>query len=87
MWPSEERARTASGRGGGIRSQLGLATLLVVLFLTFLDNTVISVTLAAVQSSLHAGVSQLQWVIDAYALVFAPSCSGRTCLPPAGCRA
>ncbi len=63
--------RTASRRGGGIRSQLGLATLLVVLFLTFLDNTIISVTLAAVQSSLHAGVSQLQWAIDAYALVFA----------------
>jgi len=62
---------TASWRGGGIRSHLGLATLLVVLFLTFLDNTIISVTLAAVQSSLHAGVSQLQWVIDAYALVFA----------------
>ncbi len=62
---------TGSRWGGRIRSQLGLATLLVVLFLTFLDNTIISVTLAAVQSSLHAGVSQLQWVIDAYALVFA----------------
>jgi EmrB/QacA subfamily drug resistance transporter len=60
-----------SRRMGGVRSQLGLATLLVVLFLTFLDNTIISVTLAAVQSSLHAGVTQLQWVVDAYALVFA----------------
>ena len=56
---------------GGIRSSLGLASLLVVLFLTFLDNTIVSATLAAVQSSLHAGVSQLQWVVAAYALVFA----------------
>ncbi len=54
-----------------LRAHLGLGTLLVILFLTFLDNTVVSVTLASVQSSLHAGVSQLQWVVDAYALVFA----------------
>lgn len=63
--------RAGGPRMHGIRSHLGLATLLVVLFLTFLDNTIVSVTLAAVQSSLHAGVSQLQWVVDAYALVFA----------------
>lgn len=53
------------------RRRLGLAALLLVLFLTFMDNTVISVTLANVQSTLHAGVSQLQWVINGYALVFA----------------
>ena len=51
--------------------RLGLATLLLVLFLTFMDNTVISVTLANVQSTLHTGISQLQWVINGYALVFA----------------
>ena len=54
-----------------IRRRLGLATLLLVLFLTFMDNTVISVTLANVQSTLHTGISQLQWVINGYALVFA----------------
>ena len=53
------------------RRQLGLATLLLVLFLTFMDNTVISVTLADVQMRLHTGISQLQWVINGYALVFA----------------
>lgn len=56
---------------GSLRRKLGLATLLLVLFLTFMDNTVISVTLADVQSRLHTGVSQLQWVINGYALVFA----------------
>jgi EmrB/QacA subfamily drug resistance transporter len=45
--------------------------LLLVLFLTFMDNTVISVTLANVQSALHTDISQLQWVINGYALVFA----------------
>jgi EmrB/QacA subfamily drug resistance transporter len=49
----------------------GLATLCLVLFLTFLDNTIVSVTLANVQSSLHTGVVQLQWIVDGYALVFA----------------
>jgi EmrB/QacA subfamily drug resistance transporter len=58
-------------RLGTMRRRLGLGTLLLVLFLTFMDNTVISVTLANVQSTLHTGISQLQWVINGYALVFA----------------
>jgi EmrB/QacA subfamily drug resistance transporter len=50
---------------------LALATLLFVLFLTFLDNTIVTVVLANVQSELHASVSQLQWVVNGYALTFA----------------
>jgi EmrB/QacA subfamily drug resistance transporter len=50
---------------------VALATLCVVLFLTFLDNTVVSVALGSVQTDLHAGVSALQWVVGAYALTFA----------------
>ncbi|HET6809861.1 MAG TPA: MFS transporter [Acidimicrobiales bacterium] len=56
---------------GLARPRLALATLSLVLFLTFLDNTVVSVTLADVQSSLHVGVGALQWVVNGYALVFA----------------
>jgi len=41
------------------------------LFLTFLDNTIVSVGLGSVQVGLHAGVSELQWVVSAYALTFA----------------
>jgi len=44
---------------------------MIVLFLTFLDNTVVSVALGSVQSDLHAGVTYLQWVVSAYALTFA----------------
>src|SRR5579872_1375141 len=51
--------------------RLALATLSLVLFLTFLDNTIVSVVLADVQQTLHAGVGALQWVINGYALVFA----------------
>ncbi len=59
---------------GGLGSPaqaLALATLCAVLFLTFLDNTIVSVGLANVQSDLHAGVTSLQWVVNGYALTFA----------------
>lgn len=61
-------------RAGGLGSPAqaaALATLCLVLFLTFLDNTVVSVGLADIQSSLHASVTSLQWVVDGYALTFA----------------
>ncbi len=48
--------------GGGVRrggQGLALATLCTVLFLTFLDNTVVSVALGDIQTSLHATVSDL----------------------------
>jgi EmrB/QacA subfamily drug resistance transporter len=58
--------------GLGTRAQsIVLATLCIVLFLTFLDNTVVSVGLANVQSTLHAGITSLQWVVNGYALTFA----------------
>jgi EmrB/QacA subfamily drug resistance transporter len=51
--------------------RLALAVLSLVLFLSFLDNTVVSVALADIQTRLHAGVSTLQWIVGGYALTFA----------------
>ncbi len=59
----------AVARHGG--RSLALAVLCTILFLTFLDNTVVSVALGSVQTDLRAGVSSLQWVVGAYALTFA----------------
>ena len=56
---------------GSVAQILALSTLCAVLFLTFLDNTVVSVGLANVQSDLHVGVTSLQWVVNGYALTFA----------------
>jgi len=53
------------------RHPIALATLCTVLFLTFLDTTIVSVALASIQTTLHAGVSGLQWIVGAYALTFA----------------
>ena len=36
-----------------------------------LDNTVVNVALPTLVGHLHAGATQLQWVVDAYTLVFA----------------
>ncbi|HXN58873.1 MAG TPA: MFS transporter, partial [Acidimicrobiales bacterium] len=60
-----------TGGLGSAAQALALATLCGVLFLTFLDNTIVSVGLANVQSDLHAGVTSLQWVVNGYALTFA----------------
>ncbi len=67
--PEFEEGSGAAAAQGGRRP--ALATLTAVLFLTFLDTTIVSVALADVQSSLHAGVAQLQWVVNGYALTFA----------------
>src|SRR5260370_7216677 len=64
------RAGAAVAARRGTRP-VALATLCTVLFLTFLDNTIVSVALGSMQTDLHAGVSGLQWVVGAYALTFA----------------
>jgi EmrB/QacA subfamily drug resistance transporter len=55
----------------GRATSVALAALCTLLFLTFLDNTVVSVGLGSMQSDLKASVSDLQWVVGAYALTFA----------------
>ncbi len=72
--PAGRRAGSTTVEAAGPRpgaSSLALAALCTLLFLTFLDNTVVSVALGAIQTDLHAGVTDLQWVVGAYALTFA----------------
>jgi EmrB/QacA subfamily drug resistance transporter len=48
-----------------------LAALLLAAFLVNLDTTLVNVALPALVRELHASTTQLQWVVDAYNLVFA----------------
>ena len=48
-----------------------LAALLLAAFLVNLDTTLVNVALPALTRELHATTTQLQWVVDAYNLVFA----------------
>src|ERR671929_1290322 len=47
-----------------------LAAVAVGLFMIMLDNTVVNVALPSIQQDLHIGTSELEWVVNAYALTF-----------------
>jgi EmrB/QacA subfamily drug resistance transporter len=48
-----------------------LGALGVSLFMIMLDNTVVSLALPTIQSKLHTSLTQLEWIVNAYTLVFA----------------
>jgi EmrB/QacA subfamily drug resistance transporter len=48
-----------------------LASLLLASFAINLDTTIVNVALPSLVRELHASTSQLQWIVDAYSLVFA----------------
>ncbi|MBN1630562.1 MAG: MFS transporter, partial [Thermoleophilia bacterium] len=54
-----------------VGSRRVLLILTAILFLTFVDTTIMSVALEDLQGTLHTSISDLQWIINAYALMFA----------------
>src|SRR5690242_16111901 len=59
-----ERPVTASGTWILAATILGSS-------MAFIDGTVVNVALPALQTALHATVSDIQWVVEAYALLLA----------------
>ncbi|MFG1792511.1 MFS transporter [Nocardia sp. NPDC049149] len=57
--------------GTTTRPGTALAAVTVVLFVTFLDTTVVSVALGDIRRELSTDVTLLQWVVNAYTVVFA----------------
>jgi len=53
------------------RQWLTLAAVAFGLFMIMLDNTVVNVALPSIERDLHAGLSELQWIVTGYALTFA----------------
>jgi EmrB/QacA subfamily drug resistance transporter len=68
--PASVAGEPVAGRPARANS-IALGALCTLLFLTFLDNTVVSVGLGNIQTDLQAGVTDLQWIVGAYALTFA----------------
>jgi DHA2 family methylenomycin A resistance protein-like MFS transporter len=68
----EDAARGAKGTHRGIGGR-GLVLLIMTVgyFLVLLDVTIINVTLPSIRVALGAGVRELQWVVDGYAVVLA----------------
>jgi EmrB/QacA subfamily drug resistance transporter len=60
-----------AGGAGPSRRWLALAVLCVSLLIVTLDNTVLNVALPTLVEKLNASSSDLQWIVDAYVLVFA----------------
>lgn len=63
--------RTAPERGLYEKRWWALGVLILSLFVISLDNTVMNVALPTLVRELGASSSQLQWIVDAYTLVFA----------------
>src|SRR5712675_465651 len=53
------------------RRPLILVSLLIAAFVINLDITIVNVALPTLVRELNASTSQLQWIVDAYSLVFA----------------
>jgi EmrB/QacA subfamily drug resistance transporter len=66
-----DRPTVAAEATGDRRKWLVLVAMVFGLFMPMLDNLVVNVALPTIQDKLGAGVSGLQWIIDAYTLTFA----------------
>ncbi len=64
-------AAPPAGEAGRRRRLLILVICAFSLFMTYLDSTILNVALPTVEHQLHASLSQLQWVVDAYMVVLA----------------
>ncbi len=61
----------ADARHSDARRWVALIVLCVSLLVVSLDNTILNVALPTLVRDLHASDSQLQWIVDSYAVVFA----------------
>jgi len=64
-------ATTAAHGASRIRRVAALATICLSVFVITVDGTIVNVTLPTLARELHASNTQLQWIVDAYILVFA----------------
>src|SRR5665213_1618440 len=68
LWRSLRSPRKLSGMG---KKWWTLVVVCAATFMLLLDITIVIVALPTIQSELHASFSDMQWVIDAYALTLA----------------
>src|ERR1700681_2207084 len=62
------RAKAASVPCPKFRGHWILAATILASSMAFIDGTVVNVALPALQTNLHATVSGVQWVVEAYSL-------------------
>jgi EmrB/QacA subfamily drug resistance transporter len=70
--PCEESlARPATGTGQPRGGPWILVATILASSMAFIDGTVVNVALPALQAGLHASVTEIQWVVESYALLLA----------------
>jgi EmrB/QacA subfamily drug resistance transporter len=69
--PAASAALAPDAREADPRRWIVLAVMCLSLLLIVMDNTIVNVAIPTLQEDLGASTSQLQWVVDAYVLVFA----------------
>jgi MFS family permease len=63
----------AAGQPTGLRTRLGLLTLVLlasVQFIVIIDSSIVNVALPSIQRDLHFSQQNLQWVLSGYVLTF-----------------
>src|SRR6267154_5713907 len=70
--PATGRAAAGGGDAGPVRRHLGLALVLIATaqLMVVLDATIVNVALPHVQNALGFSGTNLEWVVNAYALAF-----------------
>src|ERR1700722_4823240 len=67
----ESLARSAAGTGRPCGGPWVLVATILASSMAFIDGTAVNVALPALQAGLRASVSQIQWVVESYALLLA----------------
>jgi EmrB/QacA subfamily drug resistance transporter len=61
----------SGGRSSKTEQRMVLAATILGSSMAFIDGTVVNVALPALQNALHASISDVQWVVEGYALMLA----------------
>ena len=67
----ESAARAAPGAAQPCKGPWVLIATILASSMAFIDGTVVNVALPALQTALHASVTDIQWVVESYALLLA----------------
>src|SRR5579859_4202610 len=67
----ESAARVARGALQPCKGPWVLIATILASSMAFIDGTVVNVALPALQAALHASVTDIQWVVESYALLLA----------------
>src|SRR5947207_15692595 len=62
---------TGTGRGMSPKARWALAITSIAVFMVTLDNLVVTTAIPVLREDLHASLSGLQWIVNAYTLTFA----------------